>query len=254
MNLIDKNIDYSICEYTALKNEMNTRLSLINNQASTAIVTIISAWAAGITLMVIFLQKETSEMNSFIIIGFLESFIFLIPILYFIPLSIKSGENIWQIASLSAYIKVFYEYRSINNESYLMNWETSNNLMSAVNINRGLKSLPMLLFNEEYTILSSVSFVLYCTSAIYSIKSLNVYQADISLRILFISLLVMLGLVGIIAICIIHKTSCMNNAMMKNSEIYLRAYIRRAIELGVISPQDLSNIENELNPKKTLEF
>lgn len=250
MNLIDKNIDYSICEYTALKNEMNTRLSLINNQASTAIVTIISAWAAGITLMVIFLQKETSEMNSFIIIGFLESFIFLIPILYFIPLSIKSGENIRQIASLSAYIKVFYEYRSINNESYLMNWETSNNLMSAVNINRGLKSLPMLLFNEEYTILSSVSFVLYCTSAIYSIKSLNVYQADISLRILFISLLVMLGLVGIIAICIIYKTSCMNNAMMKNSEIYLRAYIRRAIELGVISPQDLSNIENELNPKR----
>lgn len=58
MKIIENNTDdYSVCEYNALKSELNTRLSLISNQASTAIVTIISAWAAGITLIVIFLEK-----------------------------------------------------------------------------------------------------------------------------------------------------------------------------------------------------
>lgn len=153
MKIIENNSDdYFVCEYNALKSELNTRLSLISNKASTAIVTIISAWAAGITLIVIFLEKDVSKITSFAIIGFLEAFIFLIPILYFIPLAIKSCENIRQIASLSAYIKVFYEYKSVKNKKYVINWETSNNLMSSVNINGGLKSIPMFLFNEEYTI------------------------------------------------------------------------------------------------------
>lgn len=90
MKIIENNTDdYSVCEYNALKSELNT----ISNQASTAIVTIISAWAAGITLIVIFLEKNVSKITSFAIIGFLEAFIFLIPILYFIPLAILQAQK-----------------------------------------------------------------------------------------------------------------------------------------------------------------
>ena len=41
MKIIENNSDdYFVCEYNALKSELNTRLSLISNKASTAIVSI----------------------------------------------------------------------------------------------------------------------------------------------------------------------------------------------------------------------
>lgn len=76
------------------------------------------------------------------------------------------------------------------------------------------------------------------------------YQPKIYLKVIFILVFIVLGVIGLISIFIIHKASCMKNAMMKYSEIYLQAYIQRAIELGVILENDLINAERELNPKR----
>ena len=65
--------------------------------------------------------------------------LFFNSIFYFVPLAIKSGENLTQMVSLSAYIRVFYDYPFQKNLK--MNWETSNNLLSVVNTDKKKKVL-----------------------------------------------------------------------------------------------------------------
>ena len=58
---------------------------------------------------------------------FFMSMVFVVPIYFFIPLAVKSGENLVQIASISAYIRVFYEYSA---RKYTTKW----NLLSFLTI------------------------------------------------------------------------------------------------------------------------
>ena len=91
---------------------------------------------------------------------FLSAAIFIIPILFFVPLAVKSGENLIQIASISTYIRIFYEYPTIDRKKS-WNWESSNNLLSNANVDRKKKSFAMKFFNLEYTILSICSFGIF---------------------------------------------------------------------------------------------
>ncbi len=179
-----KKYTVSFNEYNSLRQELITRITLINNQAHTAILTILTIWSAGFVLLSkIFDFKNNDQFYSPLVLVFLINFIFLIPIFYFIPLSIKSGENIAQIASISAYIKVFYEYKSLKSNGVFFNWETTNNAASSVNVDRDKASRPMLLFNEEYTILSLSSLV------IYIIVSFSLFLGHFSKMILVIKII-----------------------------------------------------------------
>ena len=53
-----------------------------------------------------------------------------------------------QIDSISVYIRVFYDYPVEKNKDN-RNWETSNNLMSDSNVNRGKRSKYIRMYNEE---------------------------------------------------------------------------------------------------------
>ncbi len=129
-------------ESASIRNELVQRLSVINAQSHTAILTIVTTIGAGITLIDTKVDQINNEVG-FISLNIDRSLIFLIPILYLFPLAVKSGENLIQIASLSAYIRIFYDYISKPNEK--INWETSNNILSNANIDRGKRSLAMLL-------------------------------------------------------------------------------------------------------------
>ncbi len=153
---MDNKCEFNIQEYISIRDEMIQRLAIINSQSHTAIITIITAFGAGISLKY---EAQAEDIVNIISFNTMRSLIFLIPIVYLLPLAVKSGENLIQIASLSAYIRIFYDY--LSKDKIRMNWETSNNMLSNANVNRGKRSFYMRLYNEEYTVLACVSFILY---------------------------------------------------------------------------------------------
>ena len=250
-----RKITFSENEYLSIRSEMIERIKLLNSQSFTALATIISFWAAGFTFKIALMSKNIyfSEINEKIIIEFLSAIIFLIPLFLFIPLSVKSGENLTQIASLSAYIRVFYDYPICCNKRN-KNWETSNNLLSNSNVDRKNRSRYMKFYNGEYTILAVISFVIYLIFEILNIKSVlsifyNQKIGGLDLHII-VSLYLLINIIAIFAIVSIHKVACMKNTMMNGTIYYMQGYIKRANQLGIIKDKDMEKAISELNPKK----
>lgn len=248
---MQENVKFDIQEYISLRNEIIQRLSAINTQSHTAIYTILTAFGAGITLYYNEKFNQYFDTVSFISLNILRPIIFLIPILYLLPLAVKSGENLIQLASLSAYIRVFYDYLSDN--STKMNWETSNNILSNANVNRGKRSFYMRFYNEEYTVLASISYVLY---VVFSIISVIILKSLITMKvmILVVMLYTILGISLFCIIIFIHKSSGMKNTLMKYTPIYVEGYIKRAIEMGAIDNIDIVTVKEELNPYREIKI
>lgn len=229
-------------EYQSLRNEILTRTTLINNQASTAIVTVISSWVAGITLLGFAVNKNIDPYN-LIWVCIIASLVFLMPILYFIPLAVKSGENLQQIASISVYIRVFYEYPTISASTptvNILNWEISNSLMDRSIANLRKSSLPVHFYNGEYTILSAISLALYGICAAFTSTNIfsfcgSSYNWGVILSILGFVAIGFFGLVGVVKI---HKLTNIKDTFMDHFDTYIDAYIRRAQELNIIALDD----------------
>lgn len=250
------NFKFSEDEYQTLRSEILERNSAIFSQSSTAIVTIISTWAAGISLLVLIADNSDIEPIYLIAICYFSSLMFLVPVFYFIPLSIKSGENLQQIASISAYLRVFYEYPSLERKKEIKNWEITNSLMSKVNVDRAKKSYPFYLYNAEYTILSSISFILYIISAYSSHQTICELEkkpfCTAGFQVLSAAVFIVLGILGLVSIIIIHNKSSNRNAIMHQISIYIIAYIQRGIDLGLFEG-NVDSIYNSLNPAESLE-
>lgn len=185
-------------------------------------------------------------------IGYFVALLFLIPIFYFVPISIKSGENLTQIASLSAYIRVFYDYLSLKNNTIYFNWETSNNLVSNANVYRHKKSSRMKFFNSEYTILSLISLMLFVISAFASTKKFFAIYSSVNIRTIHIIFLSILFLIGLYLCFIIHKSACMKNSLMDKTVFYVKKYIKRAYELEILSETECYEAYKELDANRYL--
>lgn len=104
-------LEFLKSEYTALKSEIVERIRIVDSQATNAIITILTTWSMAVAFTVVCYSEDVfQEPMSRFVLENVKNIIYLIPILFFLPLSIKSGENLRQLASLSAYTKVFYEY------------------------------------------------------------------------------------------------------------------------------------------------
>lgn len=246
-------IEFSENEYTSIRTKMIERIKLLNSQSFTALAAIISFWAAGFTYKMALLSSGVSfiEIYEKVVMDFLSAVIFLIPIFLFVPLSVKSGENLSQIASLSAYIRVFYDY-PIRNGKRNMNWETSNNLLSNANVDRKSKSKITRFYNDEYTILSCISFFLYIVFELVNFKKMYLMFVDKQVSYLFFHILIILyiimSVVSLLAIIMIHKASSMKNTLMRGTIYYVQGYIKRANELGIIKDEDMELAIKQLNP------
>ena len=236
-------------EYISIRTEMIERISLINSQSHTAILTITTAWIGGISLLNYDVKIKINEhIKEFICLNIVRTLIFALIVMYLFPLAVKSGENLIQIASLSAYIRVFYDYMSEYNN--FMNWETSNNILSNANVKKGKKFNTITFFNEEYSVLAMISFVFYIIFAFLSLGNINKYTKEyFNVFLIFFSLI---GIVCVIAIALIRKSSGMKNTLMKYTPIYVQGYIKRALELGFIKEKDIEHVKKELNPYKEM--
>ena len=252
-----KKYNFSEAEYSSIRAELVSRIGLSNSQSSTALTTIISTWATGLTLL-IFLSGQNNQLSDYaeIIIRFINSLIFLIPVAYFIPLAIKSGENLTQIASISAYIRVFFEYlreESDDNGLPRYSWEATNTLVSNINALRKGKGKLLLMYNEEFTILSSASVMIYSVCAGLNIATIY-KSAFITSWVFAIAIVIyaVFAVLSIIMIIIIHRSSCAKLNLTKKSPIYIEAYLYRAVELGLINHNQVLKIWKKLDPDRRL--
>lgn len=245
------NIKFNNQEYMSIRAEMIQRLSVMNSQSHTAILTIVTALGAGLTLCFNTQRETVNNEVGYISLCIISSLIFLIPIIYLLPLSVKSGENLIQIASISAYIRVFYD--SLSPYDNMMNWETSNNILSNANVDKGKKSFVMKFYNEEYTVLATISFLLYIIFSDITLVSIHSYVSTLFM-ITTLVIYIVLGILAILIILFIHKSSGMKHTLMKYTPIYVRGYIKRAVKLGIIDEYDMMIISEKVNPYKEIEL
>jgi hypothetical protein len=260
---LKKRFYFSEVEYESIRTELVNRINAIYSQSNTALTTIISTWVAGITLF-IFLTGDRQSLPYYaeIVIRLFNSLVFLIPVFFFIPLSIKSGENLTQIASISAYIRVFFEYLNLKSDDYSIpkyGWEISNTFVSDINAFRKNKSKFILRFNDEFTILSIISIIIYFISAGLNILTIletpegQKLQNSIWIYII-LAAYIFFAVISIIILVKIHNSSCVKRNLIDKSPIFIKGYIQRAANLNLISNDEetIDKIFEELNPNKRL--
>ncbi len=242
---------FSRDEYTYLREEIIQRQGKTQSLSNTALITILSAWAAGLTFQIALSSKEMQFNWIYEDLGmhFLRALIFAAPVFFLLPLAIKSGENMRQTASLSAYIRVFFEYPIRPGEEQ-MNWEITNSMFSDIGVDRKRKSALMRLYNTEYFILAVISFAVYVLFGIIDVAQLleleKVGEIFGCAECLFISIYAIVALCALASILAIMRSSSIKKSMMEWSQKYIEGYLNRAVELHVIAPEQLEKARAEL--------
>lgn len=234
-----KSFTPAIEEYNLLRQEINNRISIVNSQAHTAILTILTVWGTGFLLLANTINIIETDVSSSLHLMFLLNVAFLSPILYFIPLSIKSGENIIQITSIAAYIMVFYEYKSVKNKNKFCCWELSNNKTNELFNELKKKKNFYTLYNEEYTLLSCCSLLISIIVSVYFFNKVlsKCLEFEIVICVIFFLSTTLLGVFGCI---IIHKKSYIKDISKKKTK-YLQDYIDIAYKIGFYSKIEYNN-------------
>ena len=122
-------------EYNALREEMLARLSFMNSYSYNVLTIIIALWVAGFSLIGVrfgLYSQSDNYIKLAFIFGESIAFFMVIPIVH--SYVIKNDENIRQIASIGAYLRVFYECIPIvkHEESFFL-WE---NVDSSLNLTK----------------------------------------------------------------------------------------------------------------------
>lgn len=165
---------FSLEEYNSLRNETVERISIMNNQASSAFGLLLTTWGAGFTLLGILVSFQVSgkEEISFLFLLLLsigQVFAFLSSLLMLVPMAIKSGENLRQMISLGVYIRVFYDYASkYRNCTQRFSWDTADKQVSAFTTIKGTNKFWLRQFNAEYIILGFISTTFLFISYVYN--------------------------------------------------------------------------------------
>ena len=111
----------------------------------------------------------------------------------------------------------------------------------------------MLMFNEEFTILSSASVMIYFISSCLNIA--KVYKSATISSLVFVLITVVYSLFAVLAIIMvitIHRSSCAKRNLIEKSPIYIEAYIYRAVELGLLNSNQVEKAWKKLDPSNRL--
>lgn len=112
----------------------------------------------------------------------------------------------------------------------------------------------MKLYNEEYTILSLASFILFCLVSLFGLNTNIVESTEnvVFAKGLYISITFIFGLLSLCAIGLIHHVSCIGNTMMKRTTFYMEKYIKLACDLGIIDANEEKKAKDVLNPLRSI--
>lgn len=237
-------------EYVSLRAEILERISIMNTQGQSAISVVIAFWAAGLALMGIRIGfNPDNTLQTYQLIGLCmgESISFCAALWILCPLSLKSAENINQLAALSAYIKVFHEWiPGRHGVDMHPNWETidaKTNHMKTVQ-----KMSGKCLYNSEYQILGILSMSLFVISVIsYAGIIRSDTQSSVSTISVVITVIIYTLIIKFDIFCF-YKI-CKASSVKKHFQDYLEDATKRykeiAKEEGLIEPEE-SSIGNML--------
>lgn len=230
--------DYSREEYISLRNEIIARIGLLNSQVSTITAAMIAIYSLSVALLVIPYQYGILNISviEFIVIREIQCFSLLFPMPILYSASIKSGENIQQIMAISCYIRTFYENYPPMNKSSDLHWETVNNALSDVSVDRGESSKRMKQINNEYIGLSVVSLILYTAFEIHTFISIS-GRTHLSAYILLTTILLCGISVGVIYSILIYQSSSIKR-IMEYTEEYMNNLITYMAQEKYISWMD----------------
>lgn len=265
-------------EYRMLRSEVIARIGTMNTQSSNAINITVAIWAAGFAILGFRSSSSLSKLVdlNYLYLGQIASFLFSIVILY--PLSLKSGENLRQLASIGAYIRIFYEYipciRHMDTEIYL--WETFDKQVNEMAMPQDtslgieyflniIKSLfpwhdvdyafekpkldgktryPQNMYNMEYFILGVMSFIFFSITSVdymfYLIKNTN----DLNTRVvLFIFILLILFCIYFLRRISISSSGKNNFAKYLKDDLW--NYLLIAVNKNIITMDEMQNAWKE---------
>lgn len=232
----------SIEEYNTLRQELIARIGIINSQSHTAILTILTVWGSGFALLSgVPKAFENVEFFSPLPLILLACFIYLVPVFYFLPLSIKSGENIKQIASISSYIKAFHEQYSVENGRKLFNWESSCEKIGDMNEGWNVSDHFTFLYNIEYTVLAFSSLVIY--SAISTGLLLGYISQYLSgYRTMCLVIFITMFIIGLFCCAFIFIFSNVKRTIDREKDTFYKEYLDRASKFNLISQDQIGNM------------
>lgn len=242
-------------EYQTLRNEIVERISIINSQASNAMSLIITTWAAGFALLGVQATNKTISEDMIILLSVGEEIAFFFAILFLLPMAVKSGENLKQLASLGIYIRVFYEfvprYRGEKKDLYL--WETADKHINICATSKGLSDKVIQMYNMEYVLLGLLSFAFWILVAAYHVSIVFDNKGNGWELSVLIIILVLVSFGALLVLRLVYKQSNNRDNMMKLTEEYTRKYLLLAVHMNYISEDDIKGAWDELNPKNGLD-
>ena len=247
-------------EYISLRDEIIERVSIMNNQSSSAFGATLTVWAAGFTCFGI-MAATWSETNQQIMkwISLCPIGVFLISMLILLPMGIKSGENIRQIIAIGSFIKVYYEYIPTlkdPNKQYI-SWETANALVNRGITNKEKKQGVSDVINRRIDDCHNAEYTLLCiASSMLMIIALSVFY-ELFPNMLNIAIYYILGaLLFLFSVFWISTVYIQSNAKRnaKNANIlFTKEFLILAVEKNILSEEEAKKAWNDLNPKNEVD-
>lgn len=256
----------NITEYSSLRSETCTRIEIMNSQSTSALTTALATWVIGFTLLgfQVTSKPEPNNIMTFLlplgqIVAFLSSIIMLLP------MASKSGENLQQMVSLGAYIRIFHDEASqtVPNDSPKFYWETVDKKMNSL-LNSNSNSSKIIehtlfrlisksaIFNSEYVCLSLVSNAFFLLAGIDFIYSLYIAFRSTTTCMVAVILLVFVEFLMIITIREINRISSGRLNLMETYRTYLVKYFEFAVYYGIFDIEKAQQVWNDINQDKTL--
>lgn len=242
-----KKLELNAEEYTALRAEIISRQEIINSQAINALTFVLAMWVAGFTLLGLQAANKlppNSVYNIFLPIGQMVSF--LAAIFLLIPMAVKSGENLQQIASIGTYILVFYEEAgNLHPEKCTKRfyWETADKKKNSVILEGKSKSrIKAAVYNADYMVLALISNLYYLLAVADFAVSLRQFGCSLEIFYSILFLLALLEVAAIAGIVLVGKASAIKRNMQEKRAEYIEVYARLAVEQGIVTKEDADKI------------
>lgn len=240
-------------EFEMLRNEMVQRIASMYSLVADARGYVITLWVAGFTLLGFLVTKSESmpmPLALLLVLGCI--LVYFCDILLLYSTAARNHENLFQMLSLSCYIRVFYEFPSLSSPELLVNWETSNVIRNRyTNDVRAGEKFHTLKFNSECTVLSAISALFLTISIIFGcwigVKQLNNCVGT--------AVQILSGTIIILAIFFtykIYKVSRLDTIYSTEQKELIDFYVNRAVKLGFLDVPEggITSIVKQVMPNE----
>lgn len=259
---MDKRHLHDMTEYVRLNNELTSRMDKFFSQGYTLVSIIAVIWSLTLGGAVAWVSGLNNIKDfggcyavfaSTVILGIVFTLLFGIPIFLVSPFAVKNHDHFRAVSSLSAYIKVFFEYPSIaldlKSEKHDSHTDGRGQKIAWELNHREAKVAKFAdHFNSEYLYVSSFSLLLSFISAVCFIA-----YAAINYKALEKGVLSGIGISAIIIVCFVYivilikyfyrvyEISDIGKHIQIYPDEYFIAYLHQAVEIGFYTLQDRNN-------------